>query len=111
MILSLPFQKLKGLVRHKTTNSMPNPMAMVGRALMSNKSPSAHRSHSNSSLLSSPAVVSTGVNGSSARESAISEAFGSKDAGLMPNKHRAFLMDTQVKYTVVSGIHSISTIV
>ena len=99
MILSLPFQKLKGLVRHKTTNSMPNPMAMVGRALMSNKSPSAHRSHSNSSLLSSPAVV----NGS-ARESAISEAFGSKDAGLMPNKHRAFLMDTQVKYTVVSAI-------
>ena len=26
----------------------------------------------------------------------------SKDAGLIPNKHRTFVMDTQVKYTVVS---------
>ena len=31
------------------------------------------------------------------------QVFGSKDAGLIPNKHRAFLMDTQVKYTVVSN--------
>lgn len=33
----------------------------------------------------------------------LAEVFGSKDAGLIPNKHRAFLMDTQIKYTVVSG--------
>ena len=92
---------------------MPNPVAMVGRAIMAktNASPSSaglhsHRSHSNSSLLPSGSVtpngraVSNGTN--SSRENAISEAFGSKDAGLVPNKHRAFLMDTQVKYTVVS---------
>ena len=32
------------------------------------------------------------------------DIFTSKDGSLIPNKHRAFLMDTQVKYTVVSGI-------
>ena len=30
------------------------------------------------------------------------DIFTSKDGSLIPNKHRAFLMDTQVKYTVVS---------
>ena len=30
------------------------------------------------------------------------DIFTSKDGSLIPNKHRAFLMDTQVKYTIVS---------
>ena len=31
------------------------------------------------------------------------DIFTSKDGSLIPNKHRAFLMDTQVKYTIVSS--------
>lgn len=77
-------QKLKGLVRQKTTNSMPNPMAM-GRAIFQKANNLTHK---------------TSQNGRS--ESTIADVFGSKDAGLIPNKHRTFLMDTQVKYTVVS---------
>lgn len=33
------------------------------------------------------------------------DIFTSKDGSLIPNKHRAFLMDTQVKYTIVSIDH------
>ena len=34
------------------------------------------------------------------------DIFTSKDGSLIPNKHRAFLMDTQVKYTIVSSDHT-----
>ena len=94
-ILSSPlFQKLKGLVRQKTTNSMPNPVAM-GRAFLAK----ANNHIGNGS----PATVSNSSS-SSKTEATLAEVFGSKDAGLIPNKHRAFLMDTQVKYTVVSEL-------
>ena len=33
----------------------------------------------------------------------ISDIFGGKGAGLVPSKHRVFIMDTQVKYTIVSS--------
>ncbi|XP_059082791.1 uncharacterized protein LOC131880234 isoform X3 [Tigriopus californicus] len=75
-------KKLKGLVRQKTNNSMPNPMAM-GRAIFQKANNLTHK---------------TSQNGRT--ESTIADVFGSKDAGLIPNKHRTFLMDTQVKYTV-----------
>ena len=32
----------------------------------------------------------------------LADIFTSKDGAFVPNKHRAFLMDTQVKYTIVS---------
>ena len=36
-------------------------------------------------------------------EEGLAEIFSGKDTGaIVPNKHRAFLMDTQVKYTIVS---------
>jgi hypothetical protein len=41
-------------------------------------------------------------NGRATSEATLADVFGTKDAGLIPNKHRAFVMDTQVKYTVVS---------
>ena len=31
----------------------------------------------------------------------LADIFSNKDGTLVPNKHRAFLMDTQVKYTIV----------
>ena len=39
------------------------------------------------------------------------DIFTSKDGSLIPNKHRAFLMDTQVKYTIVSIDHSSTGII
>ena len=58
------------------------------------QSPLMHPSANTSSSSSSKAQT----------ENTLAEVFGTKDAGLIPNKHRAFLMDTQVKYTVVSAI-------
>ena len=91
-------QKLKGLVRHKTTNSMPNPMAM-GKALL------AKANHKNNNL-NHNSNLSNEV--PSRNEANLADVFGTRDAGLIPNKHRAFLMDTQVKYTVVRKIEVIS---
>ena len=40
----------------------------------------------------------------------LADIFSGKDTGaFVPNKHRAFLMDTQVKYTIVSQISSSSS--
>ena len=35
------------------------------------------------------------------------DIFTNKDGSFVPNKHRAFLMDTQVKYTIVSNSYSL----
>ncbi len=107
------FQKLRGLVRQKTTNSMPNPMAAMGRAFFSRNHNNNHHvagGHGNgklpnggsNGLLSNGGGV-VGLNGGRTSEATLADVFGSKDAGLIPNKHRAFVMDTQVKYTVVSA--------
>jgi DNA uptake protein ComE-like DNA-binding protein len=77
--------KLKGLVRQKTTNSMPNPVAM-GRALLAK----AQQKNSATSSADNP----------SRNASTMSNVFGTKDADLIPNMHRVFLIDTQVKFTV-----------
>ena len=93
-------QKLRGLVRQKTTNSMPNPVAM-GRAFFArhtnnvNNNNHLNGNHATSSL-------TNGIGNGARAEATLADVFGSKDAGLIPNKHRTFVMDTQVKYTVVS---------
>lgn len=108
-------QRLKGLVRQKTTNSMPNPVAM-GRAFLAK---AHHHSNSNghkggtssnnnvgngSVAIGSAMNTPTSTRGGVESATTLAEVFGSKDAGLIPNRHRAFLMDTQVKYTVVSTV-------
>ena len=108
---------------------MPNPMAMgrafLAKAHLNNKQQQLQQQHgssSNNNHLNSSAAAAAAVvlqqqqqqqqsplmhangNGSKAQtENTLAEVFGTKDAGLIPNKHRAFLMDTQVKYTVVSS--------
>ena len=46
--------------------------------------------------------LTNGIGNGARAEATLADVFGSKDAGLIPNKHRTFVMDTQVKYTVVS---------
>ncbi|XP_040573451.1 uncharacterized protein [Lepeophtheirus salmonis] len=70
-------KKLKGLVRQRT-----NPMMMpvsVGKAIFSKANKTSSKVNNNPSL---------------------AEVFGSKENVLIPNRHRTFLMDTQVKFTV-----------
>ena len=67
--------------------AMPNPVAM-GKALIAranNLTPNKHLS-----------------NFSGRGGEGVADLFSNKDGALVPNKHRAFLMDTQVKYTIVS---------
>ena len=79
-VLFLKFQKLKGVIKGKTGNGGPI-INGIGKVLMANFTP--------------------GKNGARSGES-LADIFSSKDGALIPNKHRAFLMDTQVKYTIVS---------
>ena len=79
-VLFLKFQKLKGVIKGKTGNGGPI-INGIGKVLMANFTP--------------------GKNGGRSGES-LADIFSSKDGALIPNKHRAFLMDTQVKYTIVS---------
>ena len=65
---------------------MPNPVAM-GKAFLAK---------ANNSLLPLSAASPNGRNHSNN----LAQVFGTKDAGLIPNKHRSFLMDAQVKYSV-----------
>ena len=93
-------QKLRGLVRQKTTNSMPNPVAM-GRAFFAR-----HQTNNNNHINGGGGKtngLTNGIGNAARAEATLADVFGSKDAGLIPNKHRTFVMDTQVKYTVVSG--------
>ena len=48
------------------------------------------------------ANLTPGKNGGRSGDS-LADIFSNKDGALIPNKHRAFLMDTQVKYTIVSS--------
>ena len=48
-------------------------------------------------------ILLSGKNGTRNMDN-FADIFTSKDGSLIPNKHRAFLMDTQVKYTIVSII-------
>ena len=102
---SLLFQKLRGLVRQKTTNSMPNPVAM-GRAFFARHAAGSNHVHqSNNNNVNggkSNGGLTNGIGNAARAEATLADVFGSKDAGLIPNKHRTFVMDTQVKYTVVS---------
>ena len=95
----LVLQKLRGLVRQKTTNSMPNPVAM-GRAFFARHTNNVNNNnHLNGNHATS---LTNGIGNGARAEATLADVFGSKDAGLIPNKHRTFVMDTQVKYTVVS---------
>ena len=97
-------QKLRGLVRQKTTNSMPNPVAM-GRAFFTRHTNNANNVNNNNNHLNGNHATSSltnGIGNGARAEATLADVFGSKDAGLIPNKHRTFVMDTQVKYTVVS---------
>ncbi len=80
------FQKLKGVMKTKSTGEgMPNPVAM-GKALIA-------RNFTPTKSADRPAVADS-----------LADIFAGKEAtSLVPNKHRAFLMDTQVKYTIVSN--------
>ena len=101
---SLLLQKLRGLVRQKTTNSMPNPMAM-GRAFFARHAGNNHVLQTNNNNINgskSNGGLTNGIGNAARAEATLADVFGSKDAGLIPNKHRTFVMDTQVKYTVVS---------
>jgi len=71
-------KKLKGVIKGKTGNGGPI-INGIGKVLMANFTP--------------------GKNGGRSGES-LADIFSSKDGALIPNKHRAFLMDTQVKYTI-----------
>jgi hypothetical protein len=79
------FQKLKGVMKTKSTGEgMPNPVAM-GKALIA-------RNFTPTKSADRPAVADF-----------LADIFAGKEGtSLVPNKHRAFLMDTQVKYTIVS---------
>ena len=92
---------MKGLVRQKTTNSMPNPVAM-GKAFLARANPLTHKTSATSLAPAGNGTIAGQGHSTAKTESTLAEVFGSKDAGLIPNKHRAFVMDTQVKYTVVS---------
>ena len=92
-------QKLRGLVRQKTTNSMPNPVAM-GRAFFVRHTNNVN--NNNHHLNGNAPSLTNGIGNGARAEATLADVFGSKDAGLIPNKHRTFVMDTQVKYTVVS---------
>ncbi len=110
----LLFQRVKVLSRQRTANSIMthsngggggqhgnggsrNPVAM-GKAFL------ARAARSSNSLM----PASSGQPGSSHHHhhhggsNGLNEVFGSREAGLVHNRNRAFLMDTQVKYTVVS---------
>jgi hypothetical protein len=80
-------QKLKGVMKTKSTGEgMPNPVAM-GKALIA-------RNFTPTKSADRPAVADS-----------LADIFAGKEGtSLVPNKHRAFLMDTQVKYTIVSNI-------
>jgi hypothetical protein len=94
----LLFQKLKGVIKTKSTGDgvgMPNPVAM-GKALIArNFTPAAKLGNSSSG----------GGGQLPSNSDTIADIFSGKEGSqLVPNKHRAFLMDTQVKYTIVSDL-------
>ena len=79
---------------------MPNPVAM-GRAFFAR-----HQTNNNNHINGGGGKtngLTNGIGNAARAEATLADVFGSKDAGLIPNKHRTFVMDTQVKYTVVSG--------
>ena len=93
------FQKLKGVIKTKSNSGdggvgMPNPVAM-GKALIArNFTPTKSGGSGHQGGGSSPARPAD----------SIADIFSGKEgSSMVPNKHRAFLMDTQVKYTIVSN--------
>lgn len=63
-----------------------NPVTAMGKALIAR---------------ATPGRTGTGA-GRAGEPGTMQDIFLSKDGAFVPSKHRAFLMDTQVKYTIVS---------
>ena len=102
LVIFINFQKLKGALKGKGGGgSAINPVAM-GKALIAkaNFTPSKGGGGSGG-----------GGNFSGRSGEGLADIFTNKDGSFVPNKHRAFLMDTQVKYTIVSRSHGLVLVV
>jgi hypothetical protein len=89
--MSFFVQKLKGVMKTKSSGEGGMMMSM-GKALIARNFTPTKQQQQQQQLGVSPARPAE----------SIADIFAGKEGNMVPNKHRAFLMDTQVKYTIVS---------